>query len=230
MSRGRSGRRSSLSSVHNFASSDGNTFEVNYFIHSDKIIGIIKPYIETYYDVISDGNCGFRVVSTYIFGTEDSWQLVRHNLRNEIIANRFRYENVLLDGVDTTINRISWDGGGCSQEHWMLVYGDLFPIATLYTAAVMFFGFMGGITSQFCGTVLPLYAASTAIRPEREICVAHLGNHCRHYIRLNLSPNFPVPLILTWWSQHHDRSVEAWDRFYTDRRAQWTRLVNLRGN
>ncbi|XP_065850052.1 uncharacterized protein [Euphorbia lathyris] len=230
MSHGRSGRKSSSSSVHNFASSDGNTYKVNDFVHSDKIIGIIKPYVETYCDVVGGGNCGFRVVSSYIFGTEEKWQSVRHHLRNEVIANCFWYESVLIDGVDAAINRISWDGGACSQEHWMLAYNDLFLIATLYNAAVMFFGYLGGNNSSFCGTVLPVYAPSTATRPEREIFIAHLGTHCRHYIRLNLSPNFPVPHVLEWWKQHHERSVEGWDRIYAARTTQWTRLVQLRSS
>ncbi|XP_065866533.1 uncharacterized protein [Euphorbia lathyris] len=216
-SRGRSGRISSSSSVHNAASSDGKTYHGSEFVHSDKIVGIIKPYVESYYDVVGDGNCGFRTVATYIFGDEEAWQTVRHHIRNEVIANRCLYQRVFVDTVDAALHRVSWDGAGCTPDYWMIVWDDLWPVATMYNSAIMLFGFSGGDTLALCGTILPLYAASTATRPSREICIAHLGNHCQHYIRLNLSPNFPVPPIVHWWFVHRGQSVVGWERFYQDR-------------
>uniref|UniRef100_A0A803N9I2 Uncharacterized protein n=1 Tax=Chenopodium quinoa TaxID=63459 RepID=A0A803N9I2_CHEQI len=41
---------------------------------------------------------------------------------------------------DVAINRITWTGGRCDTDHWMVAFDDLFPIANFYNAAVMCFG------------------------------------------------------------------------------------------
>lgn len=175
----------------------------------------------------ADGNCGFRVVSDYIFGSEQYWRWARVNIANELAANRSLYEPMCVDGVDAAIARIRWDGGSCGPDHWMTVAEDLFPIATLYNAAVFLFGYGSGHSSlSYCMTVLPLHAPSTATRPEREIVIAHLGDRFKHFIRLDLVPNFPVPPIANFWHRHRARSVFGWDLLYAARRAQWDRLHN----
>lgn len=108
----------------------------------------------------------------------------------------------------------------------MTVPEDLFAIATIYNAAVFYYGFGNGGTNYYaCLTMLPLRAPLVATRPEREMVIAHLGNSLHHFIRLDLAPDFPVPPIARTWFENREDSVDGWDRLYQRRRDQWDRLA-----
>lgn len=205
---------------------DGCGIDLSEFYHADKIPGIILPFVEGYLDVLADGNCGFRVVADYVFGNEEQWRVTRVCIANEILANRALYEHIYFDGVDAGYRRIMWDGGACLQDHWMTVVEDLFPIANIFNAAIMLFGYGNGRNLYACCTVLPLRAASTTTRPDQEFVIAHLGDSYQHYIRLNLAPDFPVPPIVSLWFRSRSDSVVGWEDLYERRRARWDRLAS----
>ncbi|KAL6555637.1 hypothetical protein OROHE_007309 [Orobanche hederae] len=138
-----SGRgRSSSASVHNASSSDAHRrVEIGNYHHIDKIPGIILPFVESYHDLLGDGNFRFRVVADYIFGDQDKWRLVRVCITNEIMANCTLYRSIYYDGIEPEVRRITWDGGPCGSDHWMAVAEDLFPIATIFNATIILFKF-----------------------------------------------------------------------------------------
>ena len=177
-------------------------------------------------DVLGDGNCGFRVVADYVFGDEEQWRVTRVCVANEILANRALYEQIYFEGVDAGYRRIMWSGGACLSDHWMTVVDDLFPIANVFNAAVMLFGYGGGGNSLFsCCTVLPMRVTSSSTGPAKEIVIGHLGESYKHYIRLNLAPDFPVPPIVPLWFETRTDSVVGWEHMYDRRRSHWDRLT-----
>ena len=94
----------------------------------------------------------------------------------------------------------------------MEISNDLFPIANFYKCAVRCFGQLGGGRSLMpCITVLPWSADSTMSQPVAELAIAHLGTY-QHFIRLDLSANFPVPPIARSWYTIRTPSVEGWER------------------
>ena len=204
----------------------GHGIDITEFYHVEKISGIIIPFIEGYVDVLGDGNCGFRVIADYVFGDQEQWRLTRVCIANELLANRALYEYIYVDGVDAGYRRIMWDGGACNYDHWMIVIEDLFPIANLFNAAIMLFGYGSGRGLYSCYTVLPLQAPSTATRPSMEIVICHLGDSYMHYIRLNLVSDFPVPPICAAWFDSRSDSVVGWEQMYERRRAHWDRLAS----
>ncbi|XP_050209254.1 uncharacterized protein LOC126659964 [Mercurialis annua] len=155
------------------------------------------------------------------------WGMTRMNIANEISAHPYRYEGIFIDGLQAAITRISWEGGECGPSYWMQVLDDLFPIATIFNAAVIYI--QGGTLQQtrFSSfTVLPLHSSEVHSRPSKEIVILYISGRA-HFVRLNLQDNFPVPPIPTLWFQHRDHTVQSWHTLYANRREQWDSLIGM---
>ncbi|XP_050217461.2 uncharacterized protein LOC126669499 [Mercurialis annua] len=195
--------------------------------NAEVIPGFLLPFVDELVDVRGDGNCGFRVVADHIYGDEKMWGMTRMNIANEISAHPYRYEGIFIDGLQAAITRISWEGGECGPSYWMQVLDDLFPIATIFNAAVIYI--QGGTLQQtrFSSfTVLPLHSSEVHSRPSKEIVILYISGRA-HFVRLNLQDNFPVPPIPTLWFQHRDHTVQSWHTLYANRREQWDSLIGM---
>jgi hypothetical protein len=184
------------------------------------------PYLEGWNDVVGDGNCGFRVVADVFQMGEDNYGLVRQLMYSEIASNRNVYRHVYQDDLDGALRRIRWGGGPCGQNHYFDAPLDLFAVANIYKCAVMHFGL--GLHSQAyypCTTVLPWRSRETVTTPVREVAIAFLGSSYRHFIRLDMSSDFPVPPIIPRWYTIRTASVEGWDALYHDRIHEWNTLA-----
>ena len=189
---------------------------------------IIGPYIIGWRDVRGDGNCGFRVLSHYMFGHEDGWVQARNFLANELSTNPLLYHGPYLEGVTQAISRIRWESGPCGRSHWMQFPEDMFAIATMLNAVVVSIGNGTGVGRDFlnqCYTVLPLRSPANTTRPEREIIFGHLGTAFNHYIRLDMTPAFPLPPLAVLWRHWRTDSVRGWDNIYRDRLSAWLDLT-----
>ena len=183
-------------------------------------------YLEGWNDVIGDGNCGFRVVADVFQMGEDNYGLVRQLMYSEIASNRNVYRHVYQDDLDGALRRIRWGGGPCGENHYFDAPLDLFAVANIYKCAVMHFGL--GVHSQAyypCTTVLPWRSRETVTTPVRELAIAFLGSSYRHFIRLDMSSDFPVPPIIPRWYNIRTASVEGWDALYHDRIHEWNTLA-----
>lgn len=217
------GRSSNFSRGRSSSSSSSVNQEddIHDYIHRKNIPSFMFDFISGYLDVIGDGNCGFRVMADALFGKQDSWRWVRQTTASELRLNPDLYGPIYGDEVAQGISRISWSGGMCDSSHWMEVIQDLFPIATFYNVAIIFFS----PNVNVCCTVLPLRAPASATQPEREIGIAHLGTYM-HYIRLKLIPTSPMPPVAHFWFRYGDQSVRGWDNLYRQRLIDWGNLCS----
>ncbi|GER30964.1 OTU-like cysteine protease family protein [Striga asiatica] len=233
--RGRPVGRTSTSSCAPTSSSSQDptdTFETDFFQyqHRGRIPYVVHSYVQSYLDVTPDGNCGFRVVASYIYRDQQKWDVARRNIANEIAANIHLYAPFYWDGVDVAIDRIRWDGGPCGEEHWMNATGDLFAIVTLFNAVVVLLSY--GPNDNNMGmasmTVFPIHAPSTATRPDCEIVIGHLGSYA-HFIRVNLCSDSPLPPLCYFWEKYRDVSVEDWPYQYQSRFQLWNDIRTAAG-
>ncbi|CAI9094595.1 OLC1v1030358C1 [Oldenlandia corymbosa var. corymbosa] len=124
------------------------------------------------------------------------------------------------------VTRIRWSGNGFAPErHWMCAT-DLFLVATLNNAIVHYYG--AGEENQSlntsCWTILPVTARGEATCPAYQIGVCHLGIY-KHFIRINLDGDFPVPPINNRWTKEHHPSVAGWELPLLPRIQDWYRFV-----
>jgi len=61
----------------------------------DQIPSIFHPYIVHIEDVLGDGNCGFRAISTCLGGHEDAWDNIRRELMGELSEYHYYYSTVI---------------------------------------------------------------------------------------------------------------------------------------
>ncbi|CAI9094551.1 OLC1v1030311C1 [Oldenlandia corymbosa var. corymbosa] len=94
-------RRTPPSSIHTTDKDDGRRRDILSFHNHNFIQGIIKPFIESYTDVLGDGNCGFLVVADYMYKTE--WMMVRNNVANEVQTYSELYEPMYCSDVASAI-------------------------------------------------------------------------------------------------------------------------------
>ena len=185
----------------------------------------ILPYIVGWNDVRGDGHCGFRCVADAFHNDENDWALVRNHIVNEIHRFPGVYDVVYFQEREAATHRIDYYGTYCGESHWMEVNGDLFAIANLYKCAIHFYTIMPNGSLIGCCTVLPWQAPSTIRAPRSELCIA-LIQSSRHFIRLHLSDNFPVPPICQLWLNVRTDSVANWPDLYTTRLGDWVQRTS----
>ncbi|KAL2940427.1 Protein FAR1-RELATED SEQUENCE 5 [Bienertia sinuspersici] len=200
--------------------------ETDEFPYRHLLPAIILDTIVAWNDVLGDGNCGFRCVANRFHGGQEHWRLVRRLIGNEIGANTV-YQQVYWNGLDAARQRIEWGGDSCTAEHYMEVPSDLWAIANLYKCAVMLFGVIDPRRSIMpCVTVLPWKVDTTTTQPLPELVIAHLGDY-RHYIRLEMQHDFPVPPIIDHWFRVRTLSVHGFEHAYARRRDAWDERVRV---
>ncbi|KAI5655111.1 hypothetical protein M9H77_32298 [Catharanthus roseus] len=84
-SRGHSNDRSSLSSV---ISPDSPSVP---FPFNNAFSGFMYQFIQNWKNVVGDGNCGFRVVSNFLFGDENHWVEILRRMWLEMVIVDLRF-------------------------------------------------------------------------------------------------------------------------------------------
>ena len=121
--------------------------------------------------------------------------------------------------VERAVLRVSWEGHGCGEEHYMCSPADLFVIATVFGCGIIL---LHPVLAA-CVVVLPLRRLGAADRPAREIFICHL-NRYKHYIRVDCVTDCPIPPVHTDWHDCHDETVAGWDRYYESKIRLWNSL------
>ncbi|KAL2902295.1 Protein FAR1-RELATED SEQUENCE 5 [Bienertia sinuspersici] len=67
---------------------------------------------------------------------------------------------------------------------------------------------------------------TTTTQPLPELFIAHLGDY-RHYIRLDMQHNFPVPPIIDHWFWIRTPSVHGFEHAYARKRDAWDECVRV---
>lgn len=208
-------------------SGDGAPLEVGFvecivecFTYGVYIPALLTPFFNSYLDVIGDGHCGFRCISTAIRGSEDSYLTMRNFLLREIADPIYR----ILYGYeyDAAIARIKWTlHRPCPFAHWM--HGlDLFGFATINNWAICVVSTNTSTTGRVnwggsC-TYLPLKAVAGVEAPCGVMWILHTGVH---WLRIRLVGDWPMPPIHCLWATSREESVVGWDDLYGRKIAVW---------
>ncbi|KAI5647998.1 hypothetical protein M9H77_34003 [Catharanthus roseus] len=113
--RGRSSGRSSLSIV---ISPDSPPVP---FPFKNAFPGFTYQFIQNWKNVAGDGNCGFRVVSNFLFGDENHWIEIRRRMIFDLRHYMRVYEQLFgsVERVTKLIMQTNWQDGSAPRDHWM---------------------------------------------------------------------------------------------------------------
>ncbi|CAI9115800.1 OLC1v1016795C1 [Oldenlandia corymbosa var. corymbosa] len=200
------------------------------YVVLERIVPCMIPYINGYVDVLGDGNCGFRVVASHLFGSEHQWHNARRIGANELEKRSDLYDFFFERDIPKHVHHIRWYESPCSEDHYMITFMDLLMYAIRFNMVI--FLYRHGVRSQnmntSSSTILPLIAPRGSngplTGPVREITIAHLGDY-KHYIRLDfVGSDFLVLSIPYQWFCYRDTFVMGWEHPYLKRIDLWHTL------
>ncbi|XP_074305127.1 uncharacterized protein LOC141640135 [Silene latifolia] len=220
--------QSSSNTASNFEAVGGAPLELgftvvnlNAFRYARFIPVPVEEHFGGFYDPRGDGHCGFRVISHALRGDENHWKQMRYALSNEI-KDRI-YLNIYGDRYNFDKRRINWvSDSGCGDDHWMIGY-DLFGFATMYnwTICLLSSQINNGVRNWYgSSTYLPLRVAPGVAQPYGILWVLHTG---RHFMRIRVNGDAPMPQINPLWRGCSDGSVHDWDQMYARQTTSYER-------
>lgn len=179
-----------------------------------------KGYISHIVDVLTDGNCGFRVIADCLGLDEDQWRQVRRDLLNELHTNISLYFNVF--GSAARIKELTvilnYFESHPHVDHWMTMPDMGHLIASRYDVVVHL------ISRQQCLTFLPLRTAPpVSIHQRKEFGIGFVGG-C-HFVRIFLKTGHPVPPIALSWKKFHLDCATEWATPYADRVEEFKQVI-----
>ncbi|KAI5681640.1 hypothetical protein M9H77_02868 [Catharanthus roseus] len=194
--RGCSSGRSSLSTV---VSPDSPPV---LFPFKNAFSGFTYQFIQNWKSVVGDGNCGFRVVSNFLFGDKNHWVEIRRKMSYDLLHHMHVYEQLFgsVERVTELIMQTNWEEGSVPREYWMNTPDHLYVIANTFNPCVVF------LARSQSTTVLPL--VSNMDGPSGTIFVG-LIEELQHFIQLHLVDGCPLPPLHVQWEYHRDMRVSG---------------------
>ncbi|KAI5647862.1 hypothetical protein M9H77_33867 [Catharanthus roseus] len=197
--RGRSSGRSSLLTV---VSPDSLPVP---FLFKNAFPGFMYQFIQNWKNVVGDGNCGFRVVSKFLFGDENHWVEIRRRMSCEICMHVYEQLFGSFERVTELIMQTNWEEGSAPPEYWMNTPNHLYVIVNTFNLCVVF------LARSESTTVLPL--VSNVYGPSGTIFIG-LIEELQHFIQLQLVNEYPFPPLHVQWEYHRDMRVSGWKAPY----------------
>ncbi|KAI5681423.1 hypothetical protein M9H77_02651 [Catharanthus roseus] len=166
-----------------------------------------------------DGNCGFRVVSNFLFGDENHWIEIRRRIIFDIRHHMRVYEQLFrsVERVTELIMQTNWEDGSAPRDYWMNTPDHLYVIANTFNLYVVFLA-----RSQLT-TVLLL--VSNMDGPSETIFVG-LIEELQHFIQLQLIDVCLLPPLHVQWEYHRDMRLRRWATPFRNRMADWVAKYN----
>ncbi|KAI5658697.1 hypothetical protein M9H77_27490 [Catharanthus roseus] len=193
------------------------------FPYTNAFSAFIYPFISNWKNVIGDENCGYRVVTDFVFGDEHQWPEVRRRMLYESEHSTNLYVNLVGSEVraNDLVHRIHWPmDGPAPYVHWFETPDSLYIIANAFNMCVILIAQLGSTT------MLPLYSYSD--RPEDTLVIGLLTEQ-QHFIQLQLNDMCPIPPLHIQWIHHRSEWVSNWADSYQHRIADWNvRVVRNR--
>ncbi|KAI5676604.1 hypothetical protein M9H77_07554 [Catharanthus roseus] len=184
--RGRNSCRSSLSSVVNL-DAPSTPFQFN-----NAFPGFMYDFIQNWKNVVGDGNCGFRVVSNFLFGDENHWAEIRRRMSYDLHHHMNMYVQLfgLLEYVTELIRKMNWIEGLAPVDYWMDTPNHLYVIANTFNLCVILIARFGSTT------VLPFYS-----NMDCTVGMLFIGfiAEQEHFTQLQLRDGCRLPLMQVQW-------------------------------
>ncbi|KAI5648930.1 hypothetical protein M9H77_34935 [Catharanthus roseus] len=214
--RGRSSGRSSLSTV---VSPDSSPVP---FPFKNAFPGFMYQFIQKWKNVVGDGNCGFRVVSNFLFGDENHWVEIRRRMSYDLRHRMHVYEQLFgsVERVTELIVQTNWEEGSAPRKYRMNTSYHLYVIANTFNLCVVF------LARSQSSTLLPL--VSNMDGPSGTIFI-RLIEELQHFIQVFIIDNFLLLLLILiellqadiLLKYHRDMRVSRWAAPYRNRMTDW---------
>ncbi|KAI5682029.1 hypothetical protein M9H77_03257 [Catharanthus roseus] len=202
--RGRSSGRSSLSSV---VSSDSPPV---LFPFNNAFPRFMYQFIQNWKNVVGDGNCGFRVVSNFLFGNKNHWVEIHRRMSYDLWYRMNIYEQLFssVETVTELIMKTNWKEGSAPPEYWMDTPDHLYIIANTFNLCIVF------LARSKSTIVLPLVSNMDG---SAGTIFIELIEELQHFIQL--VDGCPLPPLPVQWEYHRDIRVSGWAAPYRNRMA-----------
>lgn len=161
-------------------------------------------YIKSHGNVGGDGNCGFRVVASFVYGDENRWNQVRMDLTTELVNHeelyRTRFALGCQEDFDKALDILNWRSSPAPDNKWYCV-SRLGPVvATTYQTIFTYWD------PELKVTFLPLETRPLIQSSTFFMSMARIGGN--HFIPLYLSFDCPLPKLSIMWKKNRHEDVE----------------------
>ncbi|KAI5654366.1 hypothetical protein M9H77_31553 [Catharanthus roseus] len=172
--------------------------------------GFTYRFIQNWKNVVRDGNCGFQVVSNFLFGDENHWVEIRRRMSYDLRHHMQVYEQLFgsIERLTELIMQTNREEGLAPREYWINTPDHLYVIANTFNQCVVF------LARSQSTTVLPL--VSNMDGPLGMIFVG-LIEELQPFIQL--VDGCPLPPLHVQWEYHRDIRVSGWAAPYRNRMA-----------
>ncbi|KAK1283880.1 hypothetical protein QJS10_CPB21g01121 [Acorus calamus] len=171
----------------------------------------LAPFIRNIMDVLGDGHCGYRVVSSFLDMADDGWKDVRHDLLEHIEHHPKLYERVFYDHhrMEELKSSLKCQSSFADNSHCMSMPDMGCVIASCYKIVVVH------ISKLQCLTFLPLQHPPPPVESQRILCIGYVSG-C-HVVRLHLTSDSPLPPASRTWERFRSDVASTWITPYLDR-------------
>ena len=184
---------------------------------SEMLMGMLPvlwhPYITSIYNVVGDGNCGFRCVAHGVWEQQDCWRQVRRMLLREMDLNYQVYMRLFLeDGFNELRRTIDWfENGIAPPDRYMEMPNTGLVIAELIRRPVAFISLRGW---NLC---FPLLSGPDFSQRTDPLVIARVGDEVGHFIVLTLDNHSPLPHLHPQWRRNRSEAASEWESLYRHR-------------
>ncbi|CAK8534065.1 unnamed protein product [Lathyrus sativus] len=179
-----------------------------------------ESYIDDVVNVVSDGNCGFRVIASLHGYGEDGWPMVRRDLGLEIIHNERSslYVNLFTDQLAVVRESLMIEEVGPHPSHKWLTLPDMgYVIANRYNVVLVCLGIE-------CWTFFPMtssFSLNVAI-----YCIGFVNRN--HWVQVNMKEGFPLPPVTVDWKKFRSPAATSWMIGFAGRLQHYQRILNYK--
>ncbi|CAG8844811.1 15738_t:CDS:2, partial [Gigaspora margarita] len=186
----------------------------SYKLYEANFPKFMQEHVLAYFDVVGDGNCGFRAVAVSIEKNEDYWPNIRKLIYNELCTRKSHYIQLFVEKekeYNDVLCTTQWEASSCGKEHWMSMPSFGYVIANTFQRPVHYF------SKYISLTFLP---DNTPLNRNTSIAFIYVLER-QHFVAVKLKPNVPVPPIANGWEKICAKSCKIWKNLFLERIARF---------